>query len=153
MQPDTRKKVRMLLADWGRAMERVRAKQEQLDSILLLMRIGTSSRPMDGMPHGTATSDPTPSQAEWNAKLKELYTGAEGETANAIDDILQQKFAIDALVDALPQRHRRVLRLKYEGQRNITQIANELRYAVDTVYHIEMDAVDRLGHRLKFEDK
>ena len=144
---ERRRQTRRDLRRWGDCARYCAGRQREAEELQANIDLATSLRSpsMDGMPHGTVTSDPTARAAELRTKMVELYEGRIKEILADIEDEMRFSAQIDYAVSTLDPKQRKVLELMYKRGKTVEQVMRILCYEKSNVWKIENAACEALA--------
>ena len=148
-----RSDIRRLLWRWGRVAESCKAKQRELEEFQNILKSCTdlSASVIDGMPHGTNTTDPTQRAAIKLAGIAEEYEQIIEIIRREISEELRFKYSMDKAVSELPAEQQRIIELRYKRGHRWTYISLKLCFSEHHVQKLENKAVNVIAGKVKME--
>ena len=145
-----RSDIRRLLWRWGRVAESCKAKQRELEEFQNILKSCTdlSASVIDGMPHGTNTTDPTQRAAIKLAGIAEEYEQIIEIIRREISEELRFKYSMDKAVSELPAEQQRVLELRYKAGHKWVYIGLKMSYSERAVRNLDEKAIKELGKQI-----
>lgn len=140
--------VRRVLWRWGCIDRRISELMEQMkiavDRANSLYELG-GSRPMDGQPHGSTTSDPVFRAVERIQQMRELFAEEIETCEEQIRQAQDFKAAINEAIGQLSRIQQDVLRLRYIGGHDWTYIGFKLYTSESNARRYDYQACVKLG--------
>lgn len=148
-EPTARKKMRMLMARWGRVADMCE------DKIHDVQRFGRLIDDIDGMlcksdvrVSGGAIPDPTASAAENLISLKGNYQRVIEDRTQECKNETAFMHSINEVVDELKPEQQRILCLHYKDRKQWNAIARKMSISESHARLIEREALDELTKRI-----
>ena len=143
--------VRRVLWQWGQIdrriadlMEQMRIAVARIDSVYQM----SSSRAMDGKPHGTGTSDPVFRAVEKIAKMRELFAQEVEVCEQQIKEAQEFKASINEAMQCLTPVQRDVVKLRYQEGHYWPFIAVKLYMSEKTARRYDVQACGILAKKI-----
>ena len=140
-------RIKKVLWHWGRCDKRI---SELIDQMRIakscmddLYTIGGSPR-TDGMPHGTAVSDPVMREYERIEKARQNFRDEIEACEKELLEEQRLKAAVNDCLKQLPGLEQDIIRMKYKGRHTVVYIAAMCGVVEKTVYNREIRALIKL---------
>jgi RNA polymerase sigma factor (sigma-70 family) len=111
--------------------------QQEIEREIEETRIYISAVVIDDMPKGTGLSNPT---EELIMRLSKLYTMLLYKKNQIVDKRMQ----IEAAIDTLPSRERRLMRLFYIDGLSLEEIANIMYYSINHIWRLHGQVLNKM---------
>lgn len=142
--------IRRILWRWGSVMDFCRSRQREMEEFQQRLADCTSlsAQVLDGMPHGTDTSNPTQRAAERLVGVGKRYERIIEVIQQDIDAELKLKNDIDKAVAELPYEQQKILELRYKEKHQWVYIAQTMCFDERWVRRLEERAIIAVGEKL-----
>jgi RNA polymerase sigma factor (sigma-70 family) len=149
MAKANRQEARRLLWHWGRLEEYCKERQREIETYneLVARNTDVAAVVLNGMPHGTGTSNPTLRAAIELEKLAEMYADTVEEAKKELNRELMLKKCIDELLAELNEAQREIIRLRYKGGNTWAFISIKMNLEESWVRRLEANALDKISNK------
>lgn len=139
----TAAEVRAALERWARVKIYCEERTKEVNEYKELMEAAAGLRPaiLDDMPHGTQKSDTTQTAALELIKMQERYDRMLERLRLDIERETAFQERVDAAVNRLPEKCRRVIECRYKKRLSVVKTGFEIGYSQRSVNRIEKSAI------------
>lgn len=144
MEQAERKRINMLLWQWGTALEDCERRREEIRRLMAQAEDATCvlrAQALTAMPRGSGVSDPTAAAV----RMKDDALQRVAVLTEEINAIMARKVKMDAVIGMLPESRQTLLNLRYKrGMGLTTQIPMRMHISERTAFYWRDEILDYL---------